>query len=52
MNIPQEHDGDLNFATDAWTLLNHHTFVVVTVHFEQKGKPVCMVLDVVEVAKV
>src|SRR5438552_4035039 len=30
----QEHDGDLNFATDAWTSPNHKAFVAVTVHFE------------------
>jgi hypothetical protein len=48
----QEHDGKLNFATDAWTSPNHKAFVAVSVHFEHNGEPVSMVLDVVEVAKV
>ena len=46
----QEHEGDLNFATDAWTSPNHKAFVVVTVHFEIDGMPVRMLLDLVEVA--
>ena len=48
----QEHDGKLNFATDAWTSPNHKAFVAISVHFEHNGEPVSMVLDVVEVAKV
>jgi hypothetical protein len=50
--LPQEYEGNLNFATDAWTSPNHKSFVAVSVHFEHKGKPMCMILDVVEVAKV
>ena len=46
----QEHEGDLNFATDAWTSPNHKAFVAVTVHFEIDGVPVQMLLDLVEVA--
>jgi hypothetical protein len=46
----QEHDGALSFGTDAWTSPNHKAYVAVTVHFEQKGKPVCFLLDLVEVA--
>jgi hypothetical protein len=46
----QEHDGSLSFATDAWTAPNHRAYVAVTVHFENDGKPVSMVLDIVEVA--
>jgi len=46
----QEHEGTLSFATDAWTLPNHKAFVTVTVHFENNGVPLCMILDVVEVA--
>jgi hypothetical protein len=42
----------LNFATDAWTSPNHKAFVAVSVHFEKDGKPICLILDVVEVAKV
>ncbi len=48
----QEHEGDLHFATDAWTSPNHRPYVAVTVHFEDKGKPVSLLLDIVEVAKV
>jgi len=46
----QEHEGTLSFATDAWTSPNHKVFVAVTVHFENNGVPLCMILDVVEVA--
>lgn len=28
----QEHEGDLHFATDAWTSPNHRPYVAVTVH--------------------
>lgn len=40
----------MNFATDAWTSPNNKAYVAVTVHFEEKGIPVCLLLDVVEVA--
>ncbi|PIL30443.1 hypothetical protein GSI_07142 [Ganoderma sinense ZZ0214-1] len=46
----QEHEGALHFGTDAWTSPNHRAFVAVTVHFEQQGKPMCFLLDVIEVA--
>ena len=46
----QEHDGELNFATDTWTSPNHKAFVAVTVHFEINGVPMQMLLDMVEVA--
>lgn len=46
----QEHEGKLSFATDAWTSPNHKAFVAVTVHFEIDGAPMCMLLDLVEVA--
>jgi hypothetical protein len=46
----QEHDGVLNFATDAWTSPNHKAYVAVTVHFEEKGVPISMLLDLVQVA--
>ncbi|KAG2139343.1 hypothetical protein DEU56DRAFT_972441 [Suillus clintonianus] len=48
----QEYDGELNFTTDAWTSPNHKAFVAVSVHLEHQGKPLAMVLDVVEVAQV
>lgn len=46
----QEHEGKLNFATNAWTSPNHEIFVAVMVHFEIDGVPMCMLLDLVEVA--
>jgi hypothetical protein len=46
----REYEGDLNFATDAWTSPNHKAFVAVTVHFQAKGSAVTMLLDLVEVA--
>jgi hypothetical protein len=52
LNLPdwQEYDSRLNFATDAWTSPNHKSFVAVTVHLENKGQPLCLLLDVVELA--
>jgi hypothetical protein len=47
----QEHEGALSFATDAWTSPNHKAYVAVTVHFENEGKPVSMLLDIVELAR-
>src|ERR1700728_4165267 len=47
----KEHEGDLNFATDAWTSPNHKAFVALTVHFEANGIPMCLLLDLVEVAE-
>ncbi len=44
--------GKLSFATDTWTSPNHRAFITLTVHLEQKGQPLCMVLDVIELAKV
>ncbi|KAJ2911793.1 hypothetical protein MD484_g8620, partial [Candolleomyces efflorescens] len=46
----KNYDGRLNFATDAWTSPNHRPFVAVTVHMEKEGKPVCMLLDIVELS--
>jgi hypothetical protein len=34
-----------------WTSPNHQAYVAVTVHFEQCGKPVSMLLDIVQVAE-
>ena len=47
----QEHEGALSFGTDAWTSPNHKAYVAVTVHFEHDGEPMCLLLDLVEVAK-
>jgi hypothetical protein len=41
----------LSFATDAWTSPNHKAYVAVTVHFEENGVPISMLLDLVEVAR-
>ena len=46
----QEYEGQLNYATDAWTSLNHKAFVAFTVHFVHDGAPISMLLDLVEVA--
>ena len=46
----QEHHSALSFATDAWTSPNHKVYIAVTVHFENAGTPVSMLLDIVEVA--
>jgi hypothetical protein len=40
----------LSFGTDAWTSPNHKAYVAVTVHLERDGVPLCLLLDVVEVA--
>ena len=48
----REYEGDLHFATDAWTSPNHKTYVGITVHFQKDGQSMTLVLDVVEVAKV
>jgi len=39
----------LNFATDAWTSPNNKAYVAVSVHFENEGVPISMLLDLVEV---
>jgi hypothetical protein len=41
----------MSFATDAWTSPNYKAYVAVTVHLEQDGVPVSMLLDLVEVAR-
>jgi hypothetical protein len=45
----QEHNGAISFATDAWTSPNSRGFVAITTHFEHKGDPVSLLLDIVEV---
>jgi len=47
----EEYEGELSFATDAWTSPNHKAFIAITVHFENNGEPMCMLLDLVEVAE-
>ena len=41
----------LSFATDAWMSPNHKAFIAITAHFESNGKPICILLDLVEVAQ-
>ena len=36
-NMLQEYEGQLIFATDAWTSPNHKAFVAFTVHFAHEG---------------
>jgi hypothetical protein len=48
----QNYDGELNFATDAWTSPNHRAYVAVSVHLQHEGQPLSMILDIIEVAKV
>ncbi|KAG2037354.1 hypothetical protein BDR03DRAFT_829697, partial [Suillus americanus] len=47
----QEYNGQLNFATNVWTSPNHKAFIAVSVHLEHEGKPLAMILDIVEVAE-
>ena len=44
----------MNFATDAWTALNHKAFIAVTVHLEQQeqGEALAFLLDIIEVPRV
>ena len=45
----KKYKGRLSFATDAWTSPNHRAFVAITVHLVNSGKPLWMVLDIVQV---
>lgn len=49
--VLEEHNGALHFGTDVWSSPNHKAYVAVTVHFEESGKPVSMLLDLVRVAQ-
>lgn len=37
---------------DAWMAPNHKAFVAVTIHLEQQGEVLVLLLDIVEVSKV
>ncbi|KAI6039697.1 hypothetical protein EDC04DRAFT_2867899 [Pisolithus marmoratus] len=50
--ILQAYDGALNFGTDAWMSPNHKAFIAFSVHLVKEGKPLSMVLNIIEVAKV
>ena len=41
----------LSFGMDAWTSPNNKAYIAVTVHLERDGVPLCMLLDIVEVAR-
>ena len=47
----QKTAGKSNFTTDAWTSPNHKAYIGISVHFENKGVPVLMLLDLVKVAQ-
>jgi hypothetical protein len=49
--LSQSFSGKLNFATNAWTLPNHKAYVALTIHLKHDGKPLSMLLDVVEVPR-
>ena len=48
---PQQYNGTLNFATDGWMLPNYKAFIAITVHFENEGTLIEMLLDFVEVVR-
>ncbi|EEB92003.1 hypothetical protein MPER_09550, partial [Moniliophthora perniciosa FA553] len=44
-----EHPGQINIATDAWTSPNHRAFCAFTAHLWHEGQLLCFLLDIVEV---
>ncbi|KAG2030875.1 hypothetical protein BDR03DRAFT_877310, partial [Suillus americanus] len=50
-NAIGHYDGELNFATDAWTSPNHRAYVAISVRLQHEGQPLAMILDIVEVPK-
>jgi len=49
INLLQAYPGHIHFATDTWTLTNHHAFVVWTMHVEHEGAMLAFLLDIVEI---
>ena len=45
----QDHLGHLYFATDAWTSMNHHAFIALTVHLEHEGTMLAFLLNIIKV---
>ena len=45
----QDHLGHVHFATDTWTLTNHHAFIAWMVHLEHDRMMLAFLLDIVEV---
>jgi hypothetical protein len=37
--------------TDAWMSPNHKVFVAITIYFEKDRKPMCILMDLIEVAE-
>ncbi|KAJ7811787.1 hypothetical protein B0H14DRAFT_2378101, partial [Mycena olivaceomarginata] len=52
VNLLENYNGRLSFATDAWTSPNHRAFVAWTVHLQHEGQPLVFLLDVFEVPEV
>ncbi|KAJ7206326.1 hypothetical protein GGX14DRAFT_303109, partial [Mycena pura] len=52
VNLLDNYNGRLSFATDAWTSPNHRAFVAWTVHLQHEGQPLVFLLDVFEVPEV
>jgi hypothetical protein len=50
LTYPSGTQGCPQLWPDVWTLPNHKAYVAVTVHFEQNREPMCLLLDLVEVA--
>jgi hypothetical protein len=50
--VSQAFDGQVHFATDAWTSPNHHAYVAFTVHFLKDNQPFSLLLNFVEVDSV
>jgi hypothetical protein len=48
----QEYKGRINFTTNGWSSPNHRAFVAFSAHFEHNREPLCLLLDIIEVAKV
>ncbi|KAG1722144.1 uncharacterized protein EDB91DRAFT_1064029, partial [Suillus paluster] len=48
----QEYDSKIDFTTDGWMSPNHRALVAFLAHFEHKGEPLSIPLDVIEVVKV
>ncbi|EKM78496.1 hypothetical protein AGABI1DRAFT_60708, partial [Agaricus bisporus var. burnettii JB137-S8] len=47
----QKYPGRLSFATSAWTSPNNVPYMAVSVHLEEGGKPISLLLDFVEISK-
>ena len=50
--MKQEYEGCISFTTDGWTSPNHRAFLAFSAHLVPGGVPLCLPLDLIEVAKV